>query len=196
MAMRDRPAKIDPREAPQVRGNTEDRDSATRESDRDETGPRADPLEMTPSERAAVMLDESLANALPNLPTVPGWHFVWASTTNQQNPIQWFYRLGYVPVKADEFPEYDHMKSHSGEFTGMLTCNEMVALKIPEEGYQQIMKEMHHDRPNREADKLLSSVQSIKDATTDRHGKQLVSDVGDGLNSIMKERTAKVKAFE
>lgn len=156
----------------------------------------AEPIEVSEEERAMLMLDESLANALPNTPKVPGWHFLWASTTNQQNPIQWYLRLGYKPVKREEFPEYGHLKEHSGEFAAFITCNEMVMLKCTEAAYQQIMKEMHHDRPNREAERLLANVDNIKNSTVDSKGRALVTEEGDGYAQVRQERTARVKTFE
>jgi hypothetical protein len=140
-------------------------------SRRDEVLEREDPkgreglIAVTDEDRDAILRDEAMNNSLPNLPTIPGWHTVWLSTTNQYTPIQWYQRLGYVPVSHEDVPGMDGIKVHSGEMSGFVSINEMVAYKIPDDAYQQIMRVHHHERPNSEAERMQASFRAIKETT-------------------------------
>jgi hypothetical protein len=61
-------------------------------------------------ERRKMWSDEWTQSALPKLPELPGWHLCWLSTTNGYDSIDKRIRLGYVPVKADEFPGFDNYR--------------------------------------------------------------------------------------
>lgn len=145
---------------------------------------RAEALPQSPEDLEALLRQEALANALPQPPAIPGWHQVWLSTTNTYTPIQQYTRLGYVPVKPEEHKQWAYLKTHSAQHGGdVVTCNEMVLYKIPEDAYQQIMRIVHHDRPNEEEDKLRANVEQMKDNSEfrDSDGKSLVEEEGDGF---------------
>lgn len=173
----------------------------TEKAERDDVDvKRADPVEMSSEERLAILRGEAMDNVLPNPPKIPGMHLVWLSTMNQYTPIQSYIRLGYRPVRHEEVAGMEDLKIHSGEMAGFVSINEMVLYCIPEEGYQQIMKEMHHDRPNREAEKLLANVEQIKDAVGfDSDGRSLVQPASgekdDGFEEVL-DRRARVGTFE
>lgn len=153
---------------------------------------RITPVNISEEERATILRDEALNNALPNPPKIPGWHLAWLSTTNQYTPIQWYMRLGYVPVPKEEMPEMNHLKAHSAEMAGFVSVNEMVLFKIPEDAYQQIMREFHHNRPNDEEGRLRENINKIKDEVgEDRQGRQLV-DV-ESATKELGERTARLR---
>jgi hypothetical protein len=103
------------------------------------------------------MFRDFIQEALPAPPSIPGWHYVWLSTTNQYDPIYKRTRMGYEPVKAEELPGYENYRVKSGEFEGVISVNEMVLFKIPQEYYQEIMEEYHHNMPNEEEDRLKSN---------------------------------------
>lgn len=67
---------------------------------------RAAPEEkfMTAQERRKMWSDEWTQTALPKTPDLPGWHLCWLSTTNSYDSIDKRIRLGYIPVKSEEFP--------------------------------------------------------------------------------------------
>lgn len=84
----------------------------------------------------------------------PNFHFFWATTNNSQDTPYRRMRMGYIIVKSEERPEYQHLRLKSGEFEGAISMNEMILMKIPMARYQQMMRYMHHTRPNEEAAKL------------------------------------------
>lgn len=160
---------------------------------------RDDPLPESSDDLQAFMAGQMLANALPNPPKMKGFHLFWGSTTNQYTPVQWYLRLGYVPVRPDEVPTMDvtGLKPHSGQFEGFVCCNEMVLLKIPDTVYQKIMRKFHHDDPNNEAERLRVNVDMLKDEVgEDSKGTPLVREEGDGMASIVDRRVRAPKPFE
>ena len=113
----------------------------------------ADQATVSSAERRK-MFREFIQEALPTPPAIPGWHFVWLSTTNQYDPIYKRMRMGYEPVKAEEIPGYENYRVKSGEFEGLISVNEMVLFKIPQDFYQEIMEEYHYNMPNEEEERL------------------------------------------
>lgn len=158
---------------------------------------RAEALPVSPEELQAILRDDALANALPQPPAIPGWHQCWLSTTNQYTPVQHFIRLGYVPVKPEEVPGWQYLKQHSAQMGDIVTCNEMVLYKIPEAAYQQIMKSLHHERPNAEAERLRANIDMMKEGGEfrDSEGNSLVKEEGDGFGAVL-DRRVRVGNFE
>lgn len=143
-------------------------------------------------EREEMLRDEYLQNALPNPPKKPGTHYFYASLNNQYTPVSWYLKLGYRPVRVDEMPGFADAtrRIDNGEYAGCVGVNEMLLLKISEEGYQQIMRKIHHERAGEELGRIRQSVDSVKDAVgEDKEGSQLVSEEGDGFKEI--ERRAR-----
>lgn len=165
----------------------EDRRPVAVEQDMQEDEARESPVMPSTDELEARLAEEAMQNALPNLPAKPGWHRFWASTTNTYTPVQYFLRLGYVPIKGEELPEMMHLKALSGEFAGFVTVNEMVGLQVPEDIYQKYMKIMHHDRPMSEAERLKANVDAMKqDLGEDSKGRPLLVEEGEGYASLTK----------
>ena len=144
-------------------------------------------------ERRKMWSDEWTQSALPKLPELPGWHLCWLSTTNGYDSIDKRIRLGYVPVKADEFPGFDNYRVKAGEHIGFVACNEMLLHKIPAELYQDIMQQMHHDLPNEESEKIRIQVENLQGAR-DSSGKSLTQVEGEGFGDL--DRNVKVPIFE
>lgn len=118
-------------------------DRSTADSDRTDK----DGTIFSSSERVKNFRDEWAASALPNVPKIPGFHLCWLSTTNNFDPIQKRMRVGYVPVRADEVPGFEHLKMKSGEHEGMVSCNEMLLFKIKDDLYQEMMEYFHYEKP-------------------------------------------------
>lgn len=129
----------------------------------------ADSATVSSSERRK-MFREFIQEALPTPPAVPGWHFVWLSTTNQYDPIYKRQRMGYESVKAEELPGYENYRVKSGEFEGLISVNEMILFKIPADYYQEIMEEYHHIMPMEEEERLKSNAIG---GEQDSHGRKL-----------------------
>jgi len=101
--------------------------------------------------------------ALPDPPEVPGWKFMWLSTTNQSDPIHARIRLGYVPVKPDDLPGFQFSTVKTGDYAGMIGVNEMLLFKIPIDVWTAYMRELHHDAPNEEEGRLSAAVDMIRE---------------------------------
>jgi hypothetical protein len=130
--------------------------SSGRESRASEDSSREAPEDslVSKEERRRMFRSEWLQEALPKPPPIPGYHLCWLSSNNQYDPIHKRMRLGYEPVKADELKGFEHMKVKAGEHVGFVACNEMLLYKLPEELYQELMVEMHHNAPLEEQEKI------------------------------------------
>lgn len=159
-----------------------------------EDASRAAPEEkfMSSQERRKMWSDEWTQSALPKLPELPGWHLCWLSTTNAYDSIDKRIRLGYVPVKTDEMPGFENYRVKAGEHAGYIACNEMLLFKIPMEMYQDIMLQMHHERPLEEAEKIRVQLENLQGAR-DSSGKSLGRVEGEGFGEI--ERSVPTPVF-
>ena len=134
-------------------------------------------------ERRKMFSEEWTQSALPKLPEIDGWHLCWLSTTNSYDSIDKRMRLGYVPVKADEFPGYETYRVKSGEHVGYISCNEMLLFKLPMDIYQDIMTYQHHEKPREEAEKIRVQLESLQ-GQRDSNGRPLLSVEGEGIGPI------------
>lgn len=132
------------------------------------------------------------SQSLPTLPKKPGWHWFWATTTNQSDPIQGRLQMGYVLAKPEDVPGCEFLSLKSGEFEGAIAVNEMILLMLPENLYRHYMKTMHHDMPLSEDERIRAMLETIKDQARDSQGQPLIRDVGDGTEELM--RTGRVRA--
>ena len=143
-------------------------------------------------ERRKMWSDEWTQTALPKTPNMPGWHLCWLSTTNSYDSIDKRIRLGYIPVKSDEYPDFENYRVKAGEHVGYIACNEMLLFKIPMDVYQDIMTHFHHDQPNEEADKIRVQVEQLQ-GNRDSSGKKLGSVEGEGFGNF--DRPAPTPVF-
>ncbi len=165
-----------------------------RETRASEDASRAAPEEkfMSAQERRKMWSDEWTQSALPKLPEMPGWHLCWLSTTNSYDSIDKRIRLGYVPVKTEEIPGFENFRVKAGEHAGFIACNEMLLFKIPMDMYQDIMLQMHHEKPMEESEKIrvqLENLQGARDST----GRSLGRVEGEGFGEI--ERSVPTPVF-
>lgn len=109
---------------------------------------------LSDSKRLDMFRKQFFQSALPDLPKIKGYHVCWLTTTNPRDPIHARMRLGYTPIKSSEVPGYDSMRITSGEHSGCIGVNEMVAFKLPLHLYKAYMREVHHDAPLEEERKL------------------------------------------
>ena len=165
-----------------------------RETRASEDASRAAPEEkfMSAQERRKMWSDEWTQSALPKLPELPDWHLCWLSTTNSYDSIDKRIRLGYVPVKTEEIPGFENFRVKAGEHAGFIACNEMLLFKIPMDMYQDIMLQMHHEKPMEESEKIrvqLENLQGARDST----GRSLGRVEGEGFGEI--ERSVPTPVF-
>jgi len=109
---------------------------------------------LTDQERLDEFRMTSFQSALPDIPTIEGYHVCWLTTENPRDPIHGRLRLGYEPVKSADIPGWEHASLKTGEWAGCIGINEMIAFKLPLRLYEQYMKEAHHTQPLLEEDKL------------------------------------------
>lgn len=118
----------------------------------------------------ATRLEEKLAilrdvnTKLPSPPEIPGYHLCWLTTTNQSDPLEHRFRLGYELVKPSELPGFALPTQQSGEVASdRIVINEMVLAKIEKNQWLAYMKHLHHDLPLEQANNLKNSVQIQED---------------------------------
>jgi hypothetical protein len=136
--------------------------------------------------------DEWTQSALPKVPEINGWHLCWLSTTNGYDSIDKRMRLGYVPVKADELPNFENFRVKAGEDVGFIACNEMRLYKLPMEAYQDYMLQVHHEMPMEESDKVRLQVENLQGAR-DSRGRSLGQVEGEGFGEL--DQSVKTPVF-
>lgn len=143
---------------------------------------------VTEDERLEMFRQQLFNDALPDLPKLPGYHLCWLTTTNPRDPIHRRMQLGYEPLKAADIPGMEYASIKTGEWSGMIGVNEMVAFKLPESLYQAFMREAHHDAPMREEHKLAEVTDLIRQQA-EQAGAGLHAD--EGMEDLRDERTAR-----
>ena len=139
--------------------------------------------------------NEFVFDALPTPPKVPGWHFVWLSTTNKQDTIRKRLQMGYVLVKPEECKELVSLKMHTGEYEGLVGVNEMILAKIPEDLYQDYMLQLHSEAPDEMEEQIRDGMRNMIEMSARMSGGEplLKIEGGDGLPNI--ERGSKKPTF-
>lgn len=144
----------------------------------------SDPIRL--DERLAILRDVN--TKLPQPPDMPGYHLCWLTTTNQSDPLEHRFRLGYELVKQNELPGFKMSTQQSGQVTDeFIRVNEMVLAKIDRETWLAYMKHLHHDLPMEQAENLRTSVSIQKDGRgrdVAYTGGEFRNGVSDGYSSI------------
>jgi hypothetical protein len=148
--------------------------------------------EVTDDDRLEMFRMQMHNDALPDLPEMPGYHVCWLTTTNPRDPIQRRMRLGYEPIKAEDVPGMEFASVKTGEWSGLIGVNEMIAFKLPLSLYQKFMQEAHHDAPLREENKLAETAEIMRQQA-EGSGSTLFE--GDGLME-MREHNPRVGLFD
>ena len=134
--------------------------------------------EVTEDDRLEMFRNQLFNDALPDLPDLPGYHMCWLTTTNPRDPIHRRMQLGYEPLLPEEVPGMTHATVKTGEYSGMIGVNEMIAFKLPLSLYEKFMQEAHHDAPLREEDKLAEVAEMMREQA-ERAGGRILE--GDGM---------------
>lgn len=128
-------------------------------------------------------------------PKLPGWHWFWATTTNQADPIHRRLQMGYELAKPEDVPGCEFLTLKGGEFDGAIACNEMILLKLPEDLYREWMKSAHHDMPLDEDGRIRAMLESLKDQARDSQGQPLIRDIGDGSQELLSSGRVREPTF-
>jgi hypothetical protein len=142
---------------------------------------------MTDDERVEMFRQQMFQAALPNLPSIPGYHLCWLTTTNTRDSIQMRMRLGYEPLKSEDIPGWDYVSIKTGEWAGFVGVNEMLAFKLPVGLYEKFMQEAHHNAPMREEEKLSDTAEFMQQQAR-QSGSSVV--MGDGMSGLADKRLA------
>lgn len=137
--------------------------------------------EVSEDDRLEMFRNQLFNDALPDLPDIPGYHVCWLTTTNPRDPIHRRMQLGYEPVKPEEVPGMEYASMKTGEWTGFIAVNEMLAFKLPLSLYEKFMQEAHHNAPLREETKLDEAAQLMRQQA-ERAGAKLIE--GDGMEDM------------
>jgi hypothetical protein len=152
----------------------------------------AENREVSEDDRLEMFRAQLFNDALPDLPDMPGYHVCWLTTTNPRDPIHRRIQLGYEPIKAAEVPGMEFASIKTGEWSGLVGVNEMIAFKLPMSLYQKFMQEAHHDAPLREENKLAETAEIMRQQA-EGSGSTLFE--GDGLQE-MREHNPRLGIFE
>lgn len=153
------------------------RDDSRRDERRTEDRPVTENRALSDDDRLEMFRNQLFNDALPDLPTIPGYHVCWLTTTNPRDPIHRRMQLGYEPVKPEEVPGMEYASLKTGEWAGFIGVNEMLAFKLPQSLYQAFMQEAHHDAPMREEDKLADTAEIMRQQA-ESSGSTLIEDEG------------------
>ena len=137
--------------------------------------------ELTEDDRLEMFRNALFNDALPDLPEIPGYHMCWLTTQNPRDPIHRRMQLGYEPVKPEEIPGMEYASIKTGEWSGFIGVNEMLAFKLPMSLYEKFMQEAHHDAPLREEDKLAEVAEMMREQA-ERAGSSMYE--GDGMSEM------------
>lgn len=137
--------------------------------------------EVSEDDRLEMFRNQLFNDALPDLPDIPGYHVCWLTTTNPRDPIHRRMQLGYEPVKPEEVPGMEYASVKTGEWSGFIGVNEMLAFKLPSSLYEKFMQEAHHNAPLREEDKLDEAAQLMRQQA-ERAGSTVYE--GDGMSEM------------
>lgn len=138
-------------------------------------------------ERVDMFRQQFHQSALPDLPQLPGYHTCWITTANPRDSVQSRMRLGYQMIREAEIPGWEYASIKTGEYSGFIQVNEMLACKIPETLYQRYMHENHRAEPDRQEQMLADNTEQFRSEIKKRGGGGDVF-VGDGNEGLKEQR--------
>lgn len=114
---------------------------------------------------------------LPNLPKKEGFHRFWCSTSHNTDTVARRIALGYRVITLDQLqkegndwaPEAASTKDASNP-AGEVKWREMIGMEIPEELYQEYMREFHHDAPYDMVQDIYDPILAMKERAEDAGG--------------------------
>lgn len=133
--------------------------------------------EMTDDDRLALAVSQQLETIMPNLPPIHGYSLCWVSPTHPSDTPTNRMALGWQFVTKDDMPGLMQFCNKSGEYEGVVSCREMILMKIRNGLREKFLKHFHHDAPN-EAD---GRIQEQALQMSDGRGRQIGFIEGEGL---------------
>jgi len=139
--------------------------------------------EISDEDRLDMFRQQFFQASLPDLPKIPGYHVCWLTTTNPRDTVNMRMRLGYEAIKPEDVPGWESTSIKTGDWSGFIGVNEMLAFKLPLSLYEKYMQEAHHDAPLRELEKLTDTTEFLKQQTQTT-GSRIFE--GDGTQDLRK----------
>lgn len=159
---------------PDDRDERENRDEAEEDDGR--------PENVADEERFLNFVDSQNQSVLPDLPSMPGYHVCWLTTSNPRDSITMRLNWGYEILTPGMVPGWQSPTIKNGDHGPCIMVNEMIAARIRLPLYRKMMRHLHHDLPLSEEEKLKSAVEGMKENAA-RSGGRL--DIGDGTAEIV-----------
>jgi hypothetical protein len=113
---------------------------------------------------------------LPDLPNIPGYHVCWLTTSNPKDSIAGRLRLGFELIKSSEIAGFEFANVKTGDYSGCIGINEMLAAKLPLSLYEDYMTISHHEAPLEEESAILAEVMKQAEATNGMIGQVKLED--------------------
>lgn len=133
--------------------------------------------EYSEKDRLAMLRAANWQQKLPSIPDIPGYHVCWLTTNNTSDPVMGRLRLGYELIKASDIQGFSSLESlGDGPYKGCIMINEMVAAKIPLDLYAAYMRDVHHDQPLQEEQRLNAVMDTIRDTAERAKGRVFVEE--------------------
>lgn len=170
------------------RGAKQDKTTAGRENRSASERAATEDRVISDEERVEMFRQQFFQSSLPDLPSLPGYHTCWLTTTNPRDSIHVRMRLGYEPIKPDDIPGWEYVSVKTGEWAGFIGVNEMLAFKLPMSLYEKYMKEAHHDAPLREEESLMALTENLKNQMDAGNSKLFI---GEGVAELGRAREAR-----
>lgn len=149
--------------------------------------------QLTDGERVELLRRANFQASLPNLPSIPGYHVCWVSTTHPSDTPQGREQLGYTYIERAEVPEFTYTDQKSSDFPGLVSWREMIGMKIPLSTYQLYMEELHHHEPARSEEKIFNEALQVGETAAQaakRGGKMRAPVVEGGTEELGQARDA------
>jgi hypothetical protein len=153
--------------------------------------PAIENRELSDDDRVEMFRQQFHQDALPDLPRIPGFHTCWLTTANPRDSIQQRLRLGYQLLTTADIPGWDYVTIKTGEWSGFIGVNEMLAAKLPMSLYQRFMEQAHHIAPMGEDEKLTAMTDNLHEEA-ERAGAKLIE--GDGIKALRESPRAGIFA--
>jgi hypothetical protein len=127
--------------------------------------------ELSETDRLEMYRAQFSQSSLPNLPVIPGYHVCWLTTENPRDSILRRLQLGYELITPKDVPGWEFHTLKSGQFSGYIGVNEMVASKITISLYNKYMAISHHDLPREEEGKITEIADQLRDEARKKGGR-------------------------
>lgn len=104
-------------------------------------------------------------SVMPDPPEIEGYDTMWGTTmTDSQGQLRTLLQNGYSFVTPEECPYYRNFTPRSAGLDGVVSYNELVALKIKKGRRQMLAKRNHHDLPLAYEAAIKNNISALSDS--------------------------------